>query len=67
MVDETFTALQYAGPASWHHLIAPTRTIPLTTHSIHAISFAHWSCNSSKNSKTLEEYRAWQARLQQAS
>ena len=40
MVDETYAALQYAGPASWHHLIAPTRTIPLTTHSIHAISFA---------------------------
>lgn len=30
MTDETFTALQYAGPASWHHLIAPTRTFPLT-------------------------------------
>lgn len=22
MIDETFTALQYAGPASWHHLIS---------------------------------------------
>lgn len=30
MTDETFTALKYAGPASWHHLIAPTRTFPLT-------------------------------------
>jgi hypothetical protein len=30
MTDETFTALQYAGPASWHHLIAPTRTFPIT-------------------------------------
>ena len=30
MTDETFTALQYAGPASWHHLIAPTHTFPLT-------------------------------------
>jgi hypothetical protein len=30
MTDETFTALQYAGPASWHNLIAPTRTFPLT-------------------------------------
>lgn len=30
MTDETFTALRYAGPASWHHLIAPTRTFPLT-------------------------------------
>lgn len=26
MIDETFTILQYAGPASWHHLIAPART-----------------------------------------
>lgn len=40
MTDETFTALQYAGPASWHHLIAPTRTFPLTEPSIHAIAFA---------------------------
>lgn len=36
-------------------------------HDLDNISFAHWSCNSSKNNKTLEEYRAWQARLQQAS
>lgn len=28
MTDETFTALQYAGPASWHHLIAPTHIPP---------------------------------------
>ena len=40
MIDETFTALQYAGPASWHHLIAPTRTFPLTEFSIHSIAFA---------------------------
>ena len=40
MIDETFTALQYAGPASWHHLIAPTRTFALTEFSIHAIAFA---------------------------
>lgn len=40
MVDETFTTLQYAGPASWHHLIAPTRTFPLTDYSIHAIASA---------------------------
>ena len=26
MVDETSIILQYAGPASWHHLIAPART-----------------------------------------
>ena len=40
MSDETFTALQYAGPASWHHLIAPTRTFPLTEFSTHYIAFA---------------------------
>lgn len=40
MSDETFTALQYAGPANWHHLIAPTRTFPLTEFSIHSIAFA---------------------------
>ena len=40
MTDETFTALHYAGPASWHHLIAPTRTFPLTELSIHSIAFA---------------------------
>lgn len=40
MIDETFTALQYAGPASWHHLISPTRTFPLTEPSIHFIAFA---------------------------
>lgn len=40
MVDETFTTLHYAGPASWHHLIAPTRTFPLTEFSIHSIAFA---------------------------
>ena len=40
MTDETFTTLQYAGPASWHRLIAPTRTFPLTEFSIHAIAFA---------------------------
>lgn len=40
MVDETFTALQYAGPASWHHLIAPTRTFPLTEGAIQAASLS---------------------------
>lgn len=40
MTDETFTALHYAGPASWHHLIAPTRTFPLTEFSIHSIAYA---------------------------
>ena len=40
MTDETFAALQYAGPASWHHLIAPTRTFPLTEFSIHSIAHA---------------------------
>ena len=40
MTDETFTALHYAGPAGWHHLIAPTRTFPLTEFSIHSIAYA---------------------------
>jgi hypothetical protein len=40
MTDETFTALQYAGPTRWHHLIAPTRTFPLTEFSIHSIAYA---------------------------
>ena len=40
MVDETYTALQFAGPASWHHLIAPTKTFPLTEFSTHSIAFA---------------------------
>jgi len=40
MADETFTALQYAGPASWHHLIAPTRTFPLTDYTLHSIALA---------------------------
>lgn len=40
MSDETFTALRYAGPASWHHLIAPTRTFPLTEFSTHSIAYA---------------------------
>lgn len=40
MTGETFTALKYAGPASWHHLIAPTRTFPLTEFSIHSIAYA---------------------------
>lgn len=40
MTDETYTALHYAGPASWHHLIAPTRTFPLTESSIHSIAYA---------------------------
>lgn len=30
MTDETHAALQRAGPDSWHHLIARTRTFPLT-------------------------------------
>ena len=36
-------------------------------HDLDNIDFAHWRCNSQKRDKTLEEYRAWQARLQQAS
>jgi hypothetical protein len=40
MTDETHAALQCAGPDSWHHLIAPTRTFPLTEFSTHSIAFA---------------------------
>lgn len=40
MTDETFTALQYAGPASWHHLIAPTRTFPLTEETAQAAALS---------------------------
>lgn len=36
-------------------------------HDIDNLDFAHFRCNSSKNNKTLEEYRERQARLQQAS
>lgn len=36
-------------------------------HDIDNIDFAHRSCNASKGTKTLEEYREWKARLQQAS
>lgn len=36
-------------------------------HDLDNIDFAHWRCNSQKQDKTLEEHRAWQARLQQAS
>lgn len=32
-------------------------------HSLDNIDFAHWSCNSSKNNKTLEEYREWRERV----
>ena len=40
MTDETQAALQYAGPASWHHLIAPTRTFPLTELALQAASLS---------------------------
>ena len=30
MIDETPAALYQAGPANWHHLIAPTKTFPMT-------------------------------------
>nr|DAK85120.1 MAG TPA: HNH endonuclease [Caudoviricetes sp.] len=29
------------------------------THDIDNLDFAHWSCNASKGTKTLEEYREW--------
>lgn len=37
------------------------------THNIDNLDFAHFSCNSSKGAKTLDECREWQAGLQQAS
>lgn len=40
MVDETYAALQFAGPASWHHLIAPTKTFPLTEATIHSAALS---------------------------
>lgn len=40
MTDETQAALQYAGPASWHHLIAPTRTFFLTQGTIQAAALS---------------------------
>lgn len=40
MTDKTHATLQCAGPDSWHHLIAPTRTFPLTEFSTHSIAFA---------------------------
>lgn len=40
MTDETHAALQCAGPDSWHHLIARTRTFPITGPSIHFIAVA---------------------------
>ena len=40
MVDETATALRFAGPTSWHHLIAPTRTFPLTDSTIRATALS---------------------------
>ncbi len=35
-------------------------------HDLDNIDFAHRACNTRKRDKTLEEYRAWQARVQQA-
>lgn len=46
MTDETRAALQCAGPDSWHHLIAPTRTFPLTDD---AIEVAALSMDSTLN------------------
>lgn len=40
MVDETPAALAYAGPDSWHHLIAPTRAFPLTEATIQAAALS---------------------------
>ena len=40
MIDETYAALQYAGPASWHHLIAPTKTFTLTEATMHSAALS---------------------------
>ena len=37
------------------------------THNLDNLDLAHYSCNASKGAKTLEEYRAWQAKMKQAS
>lgn len=37
------------------------------THNLNNLDFAHYSYNASKGAKTLEEYRAWQAKMKQAS
>lgn len=49
MADETFIALQYAGPASWHHLIAPTHTFPLTDGAAQAAALTMDSACSYRN------------------
>lgn len=92
MDDETNALLYMAGPANWHHTIAPTRInmgnntlrervedapertlehlTPVArggTHNIDNLDLAHYGCNSSKGAKTLEEYREWQDKMQQAS
>ena len=40
MHDETPAALTYAGPDSWHHLIAQTHTFPLTEATIQAAALS---------------------------
>lgn len=40
MIDETVPALHYAGPNSWHHLIASTHASPLTESTSQAASLA---------------------------
>lgn len=40
MTNETHAALYYAGPSHWHHLIAPTRTYPLTDSTTQAATLA---------------------------
>lgn len=49
MTDETFTALHCAGPASWHHLIAPTRTLPLNEGTAQAAALTMDSACSYRN------------------
>lgn len=62
-IDDTLPARHPKG-RTLEHLTPIHRGGP---HNLDNIDFAHRSCNASKGTKTLEEYRAWQARLQQAS
>ena len=62
-IDETLPGRSRLG-LTLEHLTPVSRG---GKHDIDNIDFAHRACNASKRDKTLEEYRAWQARVQQAS
>ena len=40
MNNETHTTLHHAGPANWHHLIAPTKTHPLSNGTLQAAALS---------------------------